>query len=98
MEEDKKEIKTLIDEVKRYLKITWDDEDTDVSEYIEQAKQYIDETISPNIDFSKDKIAKGLLKDYCRYLRNNSMEYFESNFVQIIQKLQIKYASKEVKK
>lgn len=48
------------------------------------------------VDFSKDLSALRLLKEYCRYVRNYSKEYFEQNFLDNIVFLQLKYASEEL--
>ena len=82
----------LLEEVKEYLHITWKDEDNKVNGTILEAKQYLSEKVGTVIDYSKDLVAKGLLKDYCRYVRNYSKEYFEKNFLNEIQNLQFKYA------
>ena len=81
----------LLEEVKEYLHITWKDEDNKVNGTILEAKQYLSEKVGTVIDYSKDLVAKGLLKDYCRYVRNYSKEYFEKNFLNEIQNLQFKY-------
>lgn len=85
----------LLDEVKEYLHITWDEEDKEINRIILEAKQYLSEKVGTVIDYNKDLIAKGLLKDYCRYVRNFSKEYFEKNFLNEIQNLQFKYAVAE---
>ena len=86
----------LLDEIKAYLHITWEDEDEDVNGIILDAKQYLSEKIGTVIDYAKDLVAKGLLKDYCRYVRNYSKEYFEKNFLNEILNLQLKYAMEDV--
>lgn len=82
----------LLGEVKDYLHITWGEEDETINNIILEAKQYLDEKTGTAIDYDKDLIAKGLLKDYCRYARNYSKEYFEKNFLNEIQNIQFKYA------
>ena len=82
----------LLDEVKDYLKITWNDEDTSINKLILEAKQYLDEKLGTAVDYTVDLVALGLLKDYCRYVRNYSKEYFEKNFLNEILNLQLKYS------
>lgn len=96
MTDEEKEDK-LLNAVKSHLKITWTDEDEDIKDLIEEAKQYLSEKVGTEIDFSEDLSAKGLLKDYCRYVRNYSKEYFEQNFLDNIVFLQLKYASEDLK-
>ena len=85
----------LLKEVKEYNNITWNEEDNKVNEIIEEGKQYLSEKVGTEIDYDKDLIAKGLLKDYVRYVRNYSSEYFEQNFLDKILGLQLKYAINE---
>lgn len=89
----------LKEEVKRYLDITWSDEDTNksVDEYISTAKQYLNETTGSEIDFDEDLTARSLLKDHCRYQRNRDIEFFENNFLKSLTALRFKYAIKEEK-
>lgn len=87
--------KLLFDEVKRYLSITWNDEYTDqtISDFIEDGKNHlINLSGDSSIDFFTDKEAKKMLKDYCRYARNNSVEYFNANFADDILRFQINHA------
>lgn len=88
----------LKDEVKRHLDITWTDEDTekDVDEYIETAKQYLNETTGSNIDFETDIAARELLKNHCRYQKNKDIEFFEDNFAKKLNTLRFKYAIKDM--
>lgn len=89
--------KELLKEVKSYLKITWNEEDTEIENLIKEGIQHLSEKIGAEIDFSKDLSALGLLKDYCRYKRNYSIEYFEQNFLESIVFLQFKYAREDLK-
>lgn len=85
----------LFEEVKSYLSITWNNEDKDIFELIIEAKQHLSEKIGAKINYLKDYTAKRLLKEYCRYVRNYSKEYFEQNFIDDIVFLQLKYAGED---
>lgn len=85
----------LLKEVKAYNHITWDEEDEAINKIILEGKQYLSEKIDTDINFEKDLVALGLLKDYVRYVRNYSAEYFEQNFLNKIVSLQLKYAANE---
>lgn len=85
----------LLEETKSYINVTWDEEDREINKIVLEAKQYLSEKVGTEIDFDKDLVAKGLLKDYVRYVRNKSKEYFEQNFLNEIQNLQFKYAINE---
>lgn len=87
----------LLEEVKQHLNITWDDEDGNILRLIIEGKQYLFKKVGTAINFSKDFMARGLLKDYCRYVRNYSKEYFEQNFIDDILFLQLEYAGKAQK-
>ena len=91
------ETDVLLDEVKRHLAITWDDDDTNqtIQDYIKDAKTFLNENSGEEIDYTKDLDAKRLLKEYCRYARNYSIESFTNNFLSDIVRLQIKYATSE---
>lgn len=85
----------LLDEVKSHLNITWHEEDEEIYNLIIEGTQHLSEKVGAEIDFSKDFSAKRLLKEYCRYVRNYSKEYFEQNFLDDIIFLQLKYASED---
>lgn len=89
----------LIDEVKRYLDITWNDEDTEknVKEYIKYAKQCLNEDVGTDIDYDTDLKARKLLLNHCRYQKNKDDEFFEENFSKDINNLRFKYAVKDLK-
>lgn len=84
----------MLEEVKQYLAITWNDEITNsqVQNSINEGKAYIESVVGSPILFNSDLVAKSLLKDYCRYVRNYSLELFESNFKDKLISLQLKYA------
>ena len=88
---------SLLDEVKRHLAITWDDDDTNktIQDYIKDAKTFLNENAGEEIDYIQDNDARRLLKEYCRYARNYSIESFTNNFLSDIVRLQIKYATSE---
>ena len=83
------------EEIKRHLAITWDDETTNESirDYIIDGQNHLMGLCGDfSIDFNTDIDAKRLLKEYCRYARNLSVEAFNHNFADDILRLQIKYA------
>lgn len=84
----------LLKEVKDYLKITWDDEITNsnIQKSIDEGKYRLQKLIGLEINFDKDLDSRSLLKDYCRYSRENALEYFEENFQSTILEIQLHYA------
>ncbi len=73
----------LLDEVKNYLDITWDDIDTDkkISGIIARGKLKIIDLVGAfRSDFDKDTLAKSLLMEYCRLAWAGVPEKFEEIF------------------
>lgn len=79
----------MLQEVKDYLKITWNDENVHVFGIIDRGKSYLDDLIGVELNFDENNQAKTLLLDYCRYAYNNALEYFEDNFQKEILRLQL---------
>jgi hypothetical protein len=88
----------MFQELKDYLKITWDNEDSYLQSIITKGEEYLKDLTGTGLDFEKEGQAKSLLFDYCRYYYNNAIEYFEGNFQQEILRLQLKEAAKDFKK
>lgn len=83
----------MLEELKSYLKITWNDEDIDLQRTIDRAKSYLENDIAGvSLDFEADTSNKQLLLDCCRYIYNNAFEYFEQNFQGQLIRLQMKSA------
>lgn len=73
----------LLDEVKNYLDITWDDTDTDkkISGIIARGEVKIIDLVGAfRSDFDKDTLAKSLLMEYCRLAWAGVPEKFEEIF------------------
>lgn len=95
MEKSVNEELPYFDEIKRHLAITWDDETTNqtIRDYIIDGKNYLEQISGDSsIDFNTDIEAKRLLKEYCRYARNYSVEAFNDNFQDDILRFQINRA------
>lgn len=80
----------MLQEVKDYLKITWDDEDSTLNATMLRGKGYLNDLVGVELDFEIEGQPKSLLLDYCRYAYNNALEYFEENFNGQILRLQFK--------
>lgn len=85
----------MLEELKNYLRITWNEEDADLLLLIERGKSYINRLMGLELDYDKNDLPKDLLFNYCRYSRNNALEYFAENFHDEILYLQLHSASKE---
>ena len=84
------EKKDLLSEVKSYVRITWDEEDEDLSKMIERAISYFKSITGEDVDFVNDGQNRQLLLDRCRYMRNHVVEEFEDNFQSEIINLQFR--------
>lgn len=85
----------LLDEIKDYLRITGNDEDTIIENTIKRGKAHLEGLTGTALDFEVEGLAKSLLLDFCRYEYNNASEYFEENFAGAILRLQLQSAVKE---
>ena len=85
----------MLQEVKEYLKITWDDEDNYIQGIFNRGKDYLNNLTGTELNFEVEGQPKALLLDYCRYAYNNALEYYESNFHKEIVRLQLQEAVKE---
>lgn len=81
----------LLDEVKNYLDITWQDSQTDLKlkGIIERGKKYLNRVAGKELDFDAEDKPKELLFDYCRYVRSNALEVFSQNYLHELIALQI---------
>ena len=79
----------MLQKVKDYLKITWNDEDTAITDLITRGKKQLEGLAGAEPDFDTEGLARSLLFDYCRYAYNNASEYFEENFQKEILRLQL---------
>lgn len=72
----------LLDAVKGYLKITWQDAATDaeVTGYINRGMARLQKIAGASLDFTVEDQPRALLLDYCRYARSQALEVFEKNF------------------
>lgn len=85
----------MLEDVKDYLKITWEDEDSYIQGIIDRGEDYFNNLTGTELDFEVEGQPKALLLDYCRYAYNNALEYYESNFHKEIARLQLQEAVKE---
>jgi hypothetical protein len=82
----------MLEEVKECLKITWNEENVALLGMIERGKNYLNELVGADLDYSVDGQPKTMLLNRCRYDYNNALEYFEENFQREILRLQLKTA------
>ncbi|WP_411680427.1 hypothetical protein [Clostridium thailandense] len=84
----------LLIEVKSYLHINWQDEDTDIKlkGFINRGMTRLTDIAGVSfLDFTKEDQPKMLLLDYCRYANSHALEMFEKNFESELLSLHIQY-------
>ena len=81
----------LLNSVKNYLDITWTDTagDEKLSGIIFRGMQYIDGIAGNRMNYTIEGKAKELLLDYCRYVRSNALNEFQTNYLHELLSLQI---------
>ena len=86
----------LLEAVKNYLDITWDDPagDEKLSGIIARGIKYINSVAGAELDYLAEDKPRELLFDYCRYVRSNALDEFQNNYLPELLTLQI---SQEVK-
>ena len=86
----------LLDAVRNYLDITWTDADGDtkLTGIISRGIKYIDSVAGTELDYTIEDKPRELLFDYCRYVRSNALDEFQTNYLPELLTLQI---SEEVK-
>lgn len=82
----------LLEDVKNYLDITWDDEATEkkLTGIIERGMKYLNNIAGTELDYTEEDKSKELLMDYCRYVRSNALEEFQNNYLHELLSLQIR--------
>jgi hypothetical protein len=85
----------LLEAIRNYLDITWIDEAGDIklSGIIDRGIKYIDGLAGSELDYAAEDKPRELLLDYCRYVRSNALDEFQTNYLHELLSLQI---SKEV--
>ena len=84
----------MLHELKRYLRITWEDEDTEayVDGILQRAKAKLNRYAGTEIDFDANADERQLLLDCCRYIYNHAAEHFEEDFSGELIALRNRYA------
>lgn len=80
----------LLDEIKDYLDITWDDETTDrkITGLIVLGMAYLDGKRGEPADYTVPGLPRALLNDYVRYGRDNALDVFENNYQSLLLSMQ----------
>lgn len=86
-------VEQLLPDVKSYLHITWQDENTDnnLKGFINRGAARLQNIAGASLDFIEEDLPKSLLFDYCRYANSQALEMFEKNFASELVSLHIEY-------
>ena len=76
----------LLEAVKNYLDITWDDDATDnkMRGIIASGMMYLNGKAGAEMDYEIDGTARTLLFEYARYMRDEALDVFENNYLSMI--------------
>jgi hypothetical protein len=82
----------LLDAVRNYLDITWEDADGDLKliGIISRGIKYINSVAGTELDYTIEDKPRELLFDYCRYVRSNALDEFQTNYLPELLSLQIR--------
>lgn len=83
----------LLEDVKSYLKITWQDDGTDslIIGYISRGMKRLQDIAGASLDFMAEDSPRQLLFDYCRYANSQALEVFEKNFEADLLEMNLRY-------
>lgn len=81
----------LLKAVKNYLDITWEDNASDekLIGIIDRGKKYLNNVAGYELDYSVEDKPRELLFDYCRYVRSNALNEFQTNYLHELLSLQM---------
>ena len=81
----------LLNAVRNYLDITWNDADGDtkLTGIIARGMKYLDGVAGEALDYTVEDKPRELLFDYCRYVRSNALDEFQTNYLPELLTLQI---------
>jgi hypothetical protein len=90
----------LLDAVRNYLDITWEDSagDAKLSGIIARGIKYIDSVAGVPQDYTVEDKPRELLLDYCRYVRSNALDEFQTNYLHELLSLQIREEGRRMPK
>lgn len=80
----------LLEDVKNYLDITWQDDATDkkIAGFIASGTAYLNDKAGAEMDYAADGYGRALLMEYVRYARDGAMDVFENNYRHLILAMQ----------
>lgn len=82
--------------LKDKLKITWDEDDAELTKQLYRSKSYLEGMTGAVFDLEEDNERLELLLEHCRYVRNNAGDEFEKNYHTTIARLILTTAIEKV--
>lgn len=76
----------LLEDVKNYLNITWQDKATDdkICGLIASGMIYLNGKYGSQADYAEDGMPRTLLMEYVRYARDSALDVFENNYLPLL--------------
>ena len=76
----------LLEDIKNYLDITWDDAATDqkISGLIASGMVYLNGKLGGEMDYTEDGSPRTLLMEFVRYARDSALDVFENNYLSLL--------------
>lgn len=81
--------------LKDKLKITWDDDDDNLTKLLNRSKLYLEGMTGAVFDLTVEDDKLELLLERCRYVRNNAGDEFEINYAPELKRLILMTALKK---
>lgn len=80
----------LLDDIKLYLDVTWEDNATDrkLTGLIADGIAYLDDKLGEPGDYESPGYPRQLLKEYVRYARDAALDVFENNYLSLLLAMQ----------
>jgi len=84
-------LEKLFEDVKNYLDITWDDDDTNrnIKGIVSRGMDYLDNAAGGKQDFEKESGARALLFEYAMYVNSGALSEFQQNYLPELLSLQM---------
>lgn len=76
----------LLEDVKNYLQITWNDQATDfrIGGLIAGGMVYLNGKLGCEADYCADGLPRTLLMEYVRYARDAALDVYENNYLALL--------------
>ena len=82
----------LLESVKNYLDITWEDANTDakITGIISRGMKFLNDKAGTELDYTVEDRPRELLMEYCEYARDKRLNEFMENYAPFLQDLRVK--------